>query len=206
MTHTAALHALDSDAPKSGIHAVAHPPRRADEVEQVEDAFIDAWARMAGAFAMDRELGRVHALVFVSSAHLGVSDIAARLGIGERACVAHLTTLVGWGVIHQVADGGAVHFAAVQDPWVWFLRTLRARRDQELVPIRSAIEAVRDAAKRLAAQDRARGSRAAVAFERIDRFASFVADFSKLADTLITLGAGPMLRVAKMTARFVLAA
>jgi DNA-binding transcriptional regulator GbsR (MarR family) len=186
---------------ESGIYEMVrhgNPPEAG--LQNVENGFIEAWARMAGAFAMDRTMGRIHALVYVSSEELGVAQIAERLAVPAEVVEMHLTTLLEWGLVYR---SGAV-FAAEQDPWAWFLRTIRARQRNELLPIRNAIESVRDAARQLAETSNGpAASKLRVTLSRIERFTSFVGDFAKLVDALVTLGAAPMLKFVSMATRFV---
>jgi DNA-binding transcriptional regulator GbsR (MarR family) len=186
---------------ESGIYEMAGHTNSAETgLHSVEDGFIEAWARMAGAFAMDRTMGRIHALVYVSSEDVGIAQISERLGIPADVAEMHLTTLVEWGLVYC---SGSV-FAAEQDPWAWFLRTVRARQRNELLPIRNAIESVRDAARQLAATSKGpAASKLRVTLNRIERFTSFVGDFAKLVDALVTLGAAPMLKFVSMATRFV---
>ncbi len=182
---------------ESGIYEMVRPD---SGLRSVEEAFIEAWARMAGAFAMDRTMGRIHALVYVSSDELGMNEISERLGMPAEVVEMHLTTLLEWGLIYRSGKS----FVAEQDPWSWFLRTIKARQRSELLPIRNAIESVREAARALAATSNGPGAaKLRVTLNRIERFTSFVGDFAKLVDAFVTLGAAPMLKFVSMTTRFV---
>jgi DNA-binding transcriptional regulator GbsR (MarR family) len=170
------------------------------KLRRVEDGFIDAWARMAGAFAMDRTMGRIHALTYVCAESLSESVIAERLALPIDVVRMHLETLVEWGLVYENRG----EYVAEQDPWAWFIRTVRARQRQELLPIRNAIESVRDAARALAeSSDSASALKLRATLQRIDRFTIFVGDFAKLVDAFVTLGAGPLLKFVSMTTRFV---
>ena len=186
---------------ESGIHEMVRHTNPAEAgLRHVEDGFIEAWARMAGAFAMDRNMGRIHALVYVSSDPLTMEGICERISVPAELVELHLNTLVEWGLLYR---SGNV-FSAEQDPWAWFLRTIRARQRNELLPIRNAIESVRDAARQLAATSNGpAASKLRVTLNRIERFTSFVGDFAKLVDALVTLGAAPMLKFVSMATRFV---
>ena len=169
-------------------------------LRQVEDGFIDAWARMAGAFAMDRTMGRIHALTYVCAESLRDVDIAERLGLPVDVVRMHVAKLVEWSLVYD-NDG---EYVAEQDPWAWFVRTVRARQRAELLPIRNAIESVRDAARELAASsDSTAALKIRSTLQRIERFTTFVGDFAKLVDAFVTLGAGPLLKFVSMTTRFV---
>jgi DNA-binding transcriptional regulator GbsR (MarR family) len=185
----------------SGIYSIVREPDEAEaKLRGVEDGFIEAWARMASAFAMDRTMGRIHALIYLSEDALNACAISVRLGLPSEVVEMHLATLVEWGLVYESDD----QYVAEQDPWAWFVRTIRARQRQELLPIRTAIESVRDAARQLAASSNsATAAKLRGTLNRIDRFTTFVGDFAKLVDAFVTLGAGPMLKFVSMTTRFV---
>lgn len=185
----------------SGIFSVPQGLHPEDaQLRSIEDSFIEAWARMAGAFAMDATMGRVHALIYLSPDAVDQAGISARLGLPEEVVALHVETLTDWGLVYDARDG----FVAEQDPWTWFVRTIRARQGRELLPIRNAIEAVRDSARQLAKTSSSpAAARLRTIVGRIDRFASFVGDFAKLVDAFVTLGAAPMLKFVSMTTRFV---
>lgn len=186
---------------ESGIHELSDnrsPGER--ELRKIEDRFIDAWARMAGAFAMDSTMGRIHAVVYLSADAQHVESVSERLGLPAELVEMHLDTLTNWGLLHE-APGG---FVAEQDPWTWFVRTVRARQGRELLPIRNAVEGVRDAARvLLRSSDSANMVRLRETVARIERFTAFVGDFAKLVDAFVTLGAAPLLKFASMATRFV---
>jgi DNA-binding transcriptional regulator GbsR (MarR family) len=203
-TQPAALAATSEGEFNSGIYSMVAGDVAVSESEKnlrhVEDGFIEAWARMAGAFAMDRTMGRIHALTYVCAESLTHLAIAERLGLPVDVVRMHLAKLVEWGLVYD--NNG--EYVAEQDPWAWFIRTVRARQRAELLPIRNAIEGVRDAARALAASS---DSDAAVkirsTLHRIERFTTFVGDFAKLVDAFVTLGAGPLLKFVSMATRFV---
>ena len=186
---------------ESGIHELGETrPAEERQLRKIEDGFIDAWARMAGAFAMDSTMGRIHAVVYLSADAQGVDSVSERLGLPAELVEMHLETLSKWGLLLD-APGG---FVAEQDPWTWFVRTVRARQGRELLPIRNAVESVRDSARALLRNSSSPNiERLRETVARIERFTSFVGDFAKLVDAFVTLGAAPLLKFASMATRFV---
>ena len=169
---------------------------------RIQDQFIENWARMAGAFAMDRNMGRVHALLYVSTKPLDTATIALRLASTEEACAEHVARLSTWGMIRPVgrSDNGRPVYEAEQDPWSWFLRTIRERHTREFSPLQDAVRQVLESARQLAhagGDADARGT-----FQRIERFTRFIDEFSRLIDAFVTLGAKPMGTVLKTLAKF----
>jgi DNA-binding transcriptional regulator GbsR (MarR family) len=195
---------VERRGPESGFRTMI-PEYATDDgdprVSRIQDQFIDSWARMASAFAMDRMTGRVHALLYISHEPIDVAAIAYRLASTEDACRDHVELLDAWGLV-RVAERDALgnpRYEAEQDPWSWFLRTIRERHRREFTPLQSGIRNVLVAAKTL--RDASRDPAARVAHERIERFSRFVDEFARLIDAFVGMGAGTMATLLKTVAK-----
>jgi len=187
---------------KSGIQSLPAPDFGLDpDLVRLQNAFVDCWARMATSFAMDRALGRVHALVYISNDPIDAQVIATRLATTELAIDAHLDSLVSWGLIRIVDQGedGRPRFEAEQDPWSWFLRTIRERHLREFAPLQRAVREVLELARRTQALKP--NGELGESLARIERFTRFIEEFSRLIDAFVNLGAKPMAMVLKTVAR-----
>src|ERR1700733_14754478 len=69
---------------------------------EIQDRFIDAWAKRAPSFAMNRTLGRVDALVYISIEPVDVDTVAVRLALSREHCVTLIEELVSWGLVREV--------------------------------------------------------------------------------------------------------
>lgn len=182
----------------SGFHDVLRPDANGDDpLTRLQDLFIENWARMAGAFAMDRTMGRVHALTYISIEPLSAERISQRLALPAEVVESHIETLVSYGLVTNVDDG----YTAEQDGWTWFLRTLRERRQREFVPIQQAVNSACELANEMARSGDTSSESFRATAARIQRFTKFFGELSNLLDTLVTLGAGPMIKVLKTFAR-----
>jgi DNA-binding transcriptional regulator GbsR (MarR family) len=197
-------HGFEHRAPESGIRTIV-PDR--DElgndprISRIQDQFIEAWARMAAAFAMDRMTGRVHALLYISAEPTDLYSLAYRLASTEDACSTHIELLEAWGLVRVVshnADGKPL-YEAEHDPWSWFLRTIRERHRREFSPLQSRIRGVLQAARTV--RDATRDPAARVTYERIERFNRFIDEFSRLIDAFVGMGAGTMAALLKTIAK-----
>jgi DNA-binding transcriptional regulator GbsR (MarR family) len=200
----AALGDADRRAPESGFRTIVpecDSEDRDPRVSRIEDQFIENWARMASAFAMDRTTGRVHALLYISPEPIELSKIAYRLASTEDACRDHVELLQTWGLVRMAAGttGGNPRYEAEQDPWSWFLRTIRERHRREFSPLQSGIRSVLHAAKAL--RDASRDPAARLTCERIERFSRFIDEFSRLIDAFVGMGAGTMATLLKTVAK-----
>ena len=165
---------------------------------RLQDQFIDAWAKMATSFAMDRTLGRVHAIIYISIEPIDVDGISTRLALSREYSETLVKELLSWGLIRTVDDGsGVARYAAEQDPWSWFLRTVRERHQREFLPLQKSVRQVLEQARAL--------SQAAPALrqtlERVERFSKFIDEVMRFIDAFVNLGAKPMAAVLKTVAK-----
>jgi DNA-binding transcriptional regulator GbsR (MarR family) len=195
---------LEHRAPDSGIRTIV--PERDErgndpKVSRIQDQFIENWARMASAFAMERMTGRVHALLYISEDPTDLSGIAYRLASTEEACKDHLELLDTWGLVRVVGHGanGSALYEAEQDPWAWFLRTIQQRHRRDFTPLQASLKNVLQAARAL--RDATRDPVARATCERIERFNRFIDEFSRLIDAFVGMGAGTMAALLKTVAK-----
>lgn len=187
---------------ESGIHELIRPPPGDPGLRELQDRFIENWAAMAAAFALDRTLGRVHALVYVSVEPPTAEAVSSRLGLPLVVCQRALADLVSYGAISRLerAEGDPAYLAEL-DGWTWFLSTLRERQRREFQPIREAARSVREHAARLAVAGGPDAARLRATADRIDRFDRFFGELTRALDALVSLGARPVVRVIKTVAR-----
>jgi DNA-binding transcriptional regulator GbsR (MarR family) len=164
----------------------------------LQDRFIEAWARMATSFAMNRTLGRVHALVYISVEPADADTVATRLALSREHSAALLDELVSWGLIREVeSSDAAARYEAEQDPWSWFLRTLRERHQREFLPLQRSVRQVLEHARELSLmKPELRGT-----VDRVERFSRFIDEVMRFLDAFVNLGAKPMAAALKMVAK-----
>ena len=172
------------------------------ERRDLEDRFIACWGEISSLWGVNRSIGRIHALLFLSPEPLDAETITARLGISHGNGSTSLNSLLGWGVIRRVHLPGErrARFEAEKEPWEWFHTCTRERRRREIRPVVDALHSVRDLAARSAADAPGRGDLA----ETRDRIASFVAfmdEFVDLIDVFLALGHGRMGKTLRGLAR-----
>jgi DNA-binding transcriptional regulator GbsR (MarR family) len=145
---------------------------------------------------MKRDLGRVHALIYIALEPLDDVTVARRLNLTEGDARRHLAELVDWGVV-QESPGG--RYVTDPDPWVWFLKILAERHHREFGPVRQAMNSTLAS---FAALDAATvGNREF--HKRAERFTAFIEDLSRLIELFLRLGSKPMAAVLKTLAKVV---
>jgi DNA-binding transcriptional regulator GbsR (MarR family) len=183
------LRVVEQTGPVSGVHA--RPVSRSAEVRQ---RFVENWGRLAATFGMDRDLGRVHAQLFIADEAVDAETIANELDLDLEAVGTHLGSLIEWGVVRVGSNGIPETYATSRDPWDFFLEIMRQRHRREFMPV---LELVRETA--LLARQLGHGDAATRA--RVEAFSKFVEDLSGLLDVFVRVGSKPMALVLKTFAK-----
>lgn len=178
-------------APVSRLRVVE--PLR-DALSPVERTFIENWGAFAECFGMARDLGRVHALLFIAREPIDDETIQAHLALNWQQAITTVEELVDWGVVQRIPGQG---YVTERDPWAWFMNIMRERHRREFLPVLQRMLDVRAAARELAKQSPA----AADLTLRIERFTDFVDGVSNLMDLFVRLGSRPMTAVLRTMVR-----
>lgn len=156
----------------------------------VEAQFVNNWASLAQIFGMDARLGRVHAVLYLSLEPIRCDEVARRLNICPKECQKHLEELCRLEVITNTEE----RYQAEQDPWNWFMVTIRQRVKREFAPVLESMYRV-EALARDASQD--------AIIERISRFTRFVEELSALLEKFSSIGASPFGGVVRTATRWI---
>ncbi len=186
------MNALHLVAPGKGFAASGIYPAPS-HTDQVRYRFVDNWGRLAGTFGMPRELGRVHAQLFLSEEAQDLTALSEALCLNRDIVRTHVDALLDWGVIRAELRGDKEAFVTARDPWEFFLEIVRQRHKREFAPI---LELIRETA----ALSREVGSDSA-ASARVEAFSKFVEDLSRLIEIFVRVGSKPMALVLKTFAR-----
>ncbi len=170
---------------ESGIYAAP------SGVEQVRYRFVDNWGRLAGTFGMPRELGRLHAQLFLADEGMDLRDLSDALGLHQDLIGLHLDALVHWGVVRAERKGARDVFVTARDPWEFFLEIVRQRHRREFLPV---LELIRDTAS--LSRELGGSSHA-----RVEAFSKFVEDLSRLIEVFVRIGSKPMAMALKTFAK-----
>ncbi len=182
----------------SDVRSLFPRPIEDGGLTELQDRFIEAWAKMTTSFAMNRTLGRVHALIYIAVEPVDVDTISVRLGLPREHCADLVEELVAWGLVREVESADTVaRFEAEQDPWSWFLRAVRERHGREFQPLQRSVREVLEHARQLSATQP--GLRET--FAKVERFSRFIDEVMRFIDAFVNLGAKPMAAVLKTVAK-----
>jgi DNA-binding transcriptional regulator GbsR (MarR family) len=123
--------------------------RGADALARLQERFVLHWGEMAAVWGINRTMGQIHALLYISPEPLSMDEIMARLKISRGNASMNLRSLEEWGVIQRVHYTGdrREYFRSLTDVWELFHTIVRERKRREFDPMmRSLRQCLADAA------------------------------------------------------------
>jgi DNA-binding transcriptional regulator GbsR (MarR family) len=103
---------------------------------EAEKRFILHWGEMGTRWGINRSVGQIHALLFISPAPLPADVISTTLGIARSNVSTSLRELESWGIVravHQLGDRRE-HYTTIQDVWEMFRTIVEHRKRREIDP------------------------------------------------------------------------
>src|SRR3979490_625757 len=121
-------------APAEMGYGVEKPtdPRR-----DIEDRFINEWGLLANAWGVSPLLGRIHGLLLLVGRPMTADEGCGRREISRAAASVQLNAILGWGLARRMYLPGdrRQHYLAEPEPWTWFRRAVRVRKEREFDPV-----------------------------------------------------------------------
>ena len=133
---------LERDEPESPLSA-------ADRLTDLKERFVLHWGEMASAWGINRTMGQIHGLLYISPDPLSAEEIMQRLKISRGNASMNLRALEDWGVIQRVHYTGdrREYFRSLTDVWELCHTLVRERKRREFDPtMRSLRQFLADAA------------------------------------------------------------
>jgi DNA-binding transcriptional regulator GbsR (MarR family) len=126
----------DGTTPDAGRAAVAELEVDGALARDLQERFVLHWGEMANAWGINRTMGQIHGLLYVSPEPLSMDEIMERLKISRGNASMNLRNLEDWGVIHRVHFTGdrREYFRALSDPWELFRTLVQERKRREMDP------------------------------------------------------------------------
>lgn len=102
----------------------------------VTQKFVLHWGEMGARWGVNRTMGQIHALLYLSPRPLPAEEIAETLGVARSNVSTSLRELQGWGVVRVVHHLGdrRDHFESMRDVWEMFRVILAERKRREVDP------------------------------------------------------------------------
>jgi DNA-binding transcriptional regulator GbsR (MarR family) len=115
-------------------------------IPEVQQKFILHWGEMGVRWGINRTMGQIHALLYLSPKPLTAEDICEKLGVARSNVSNSLRELQNWGIVKVVHIMGdrRDHFETMTDVWELFRQVLDERKKREVDP---TIEVLRQCAE-----------------------------------------------------------
>jgi DNA-binding transcriptional regulator GbsR (MarR family) len=108
----------------------------------VTDRFVLHWGEMGSVWGVNRSVGQIHGLLYLSDKPLTAEEIAERLGLARSNVSNSLKELQSWNLVRRVHVMGdrRDHFAAETDLWEMVTRIAEGRKQREVDPTISLLQ------------------------------------------------------------------
>jgi DNA-binding transcriptional regulator GbsR (MarR family) len=105
------------------------------------DGFIAHFGEMGSRWGINRTVGQIYALLFVSAEPMHADQIAERLGVSRSNVSISLKELEGWQLVRQTRRPGDRHeyYATLGSVWEIFRTIAAERRRREVEPTLSLL-------------------------------------------------------------------
>lgn len=106
------------------------------ELSPVRERFVLHWGEMGSRWGVNRTIGQIHALLYLSPGPLHAEEIADTLGVARSNVSTSLRELQSWGVVkvvHVLGDRRD-HFTSMTDVWEMFRVIVAERKRREVDP------------------------------------------------------------------------
>ncbi len=99
-------------------------------------AFVLHWGEMGSRWGINRSIGQIHALLYLSHRPLIADEMCATLKLARSNISTALRELQSYGLVRLVHNPGdrRDHFTAEGDPWEMLLRIAAERKRREIDP------------------------------------------------------------------------
>lgn len=124
----------------------------ADPAREIEDRFINEWGLLANAWGVSPLLGRIHGLLLLTGRPMTAEEVCERLEISRASASVQLNAILGWGLARRMYLPGdrRQHYLAEPEPWTWFRRAVRVRKEREFDPVITGLDDAARQAQRTA--------------------------------------------------------
>ncbi|MFN8532367.1 MAG: winged helix DNA-binding protein [Dehalococcoidia bacterium] len=111
-------------------------------VRQAEDRFTLHWGEMAQAWGINKTMGQVHGLLFVSGREWSAEEIMERLQVSRGNVSVTLRNLIDWGLVRRFHKPGErrEYFVSITDINRIFQIILAERKRREFDPTLHEVE------------------------------------------------------------------
>lgn len=167
------------------------------ELTPVMQQFILHWGEMGNTWGINRAMGQMYALLYLSPGPLTAEEISETLSLARSTVSTGLRELQGWGIIkvvHVLGDRRD-HFEAVSNVWEMFRAIVQERKHREMDPTLALLrESVVELEKSRAEDPHVK--------ERLQEMLDFFETASTIYDQVMQLPMNTLIRIARLGDKF----
>jgi len=106
------------------------------ELTPIMQKFILHWGEMGARWGINRTVGQIHALLYLSPRPMNAEEIADTLGVARSNVSTSLKELQNWGIVRiaHVMGDRRDHFESMKDVWEMFRVIMDERKKRETDP------------------------------------------------------------------------
>lgn len=106
------------------------------ELTPLQEKFVLHWGEMGNRWGVNRTIGQIHALLYLSERPLNAEEISETLNVARSNVSTSIKELQSYGLIRiaHVMGDRRDHFEALQDVWQMFKQVVEERRRREIDP------------------------------------------------------------------------
>ena len=121
----------------------------------VAEKFILHWGEMGTRWGINRTVGQIHALLYLSPRPMNAEEIADALGVARSNVSTSLKELQNWGIVRvaHVMGDRRDHFESMKDVWEMFRVIMDERKKRETDPTLQLLRELNTEAKNAKAAD-----------------------------------------------------
>lgn len=107
-----------------------------------QDLFIRRWGEMGQTWGINRTMGEIHALLYITAQPQCTDDVMERLNISRGNASMSLRSLCDWGIIRRLHKRGErrEYFESLSDVWEIFSIIATERKRREMDPVLETIK------------------------------------------------------------------
>lgn len=162
------------------------------QLNPISEKFVLHWGEMGSRWGVNRTVGQIHALLYLSEKPLPADEICETLSIARSNVSTSLKELMDWGlvrVVHAMGDRRD-HFEALHDIWDIFRVIAQGRRRREIEPTLTTLRA--------ALLDPAYAKESATARARIKQVHDFLEVTTSWVDEMQRLDPATLMKIMKL--------
>lgn len=114
----------------------ALPGEKSEGLADLQERLVLHWGEMANAWGINRTMGQIHALLYVSPGALSMDEIIDRLKISRGNASMNLRNLEEWGIVSRshVTGDRREYYRTLTDAWELCQTLVRERKRREFDP------------------------------------------------------------------------